>query len=222
MQRTGKSLMELAESMAGKPDMLVKSDAEWQSFYNNKFISVEKAVYGDDKNPHYRFQWVLKKAGNGVGKKCLDVGCSTGLLSKMMQRAGFLPSGIDVSAEAVKYAKDYIGEGEFKVAFADQHIPFEDNSFDVVTCLEVFEHVKDLPHMVSEILRVCKPGGMILVTTPIGTNYNCPEHVRYFDFYTLFDVFDPICKDFKISRIYKIGPQEGERKLWAVEVTKDD
>jgi 2-polyprenyl-3-methyl-5-hydroxy-6-metoxy-1,4-benzoquinol methylase len=217
----GKSLAELKKALDS--GMINLDDDSWKQFYDEKFKVGEKPFYGlDSKNIHYRFQWILKKCGEKG--KSLDIGCSTGLLSKLMIEKGLTAAGMDVSSEAVKHAQEGVPDGTFVEGFADKEIPWEAESFDVVTCLEVFEHVKDLNKLIDEIMRVLTKGGKALITTPEGKNYDCTEHVRYFDFYTLYDLFDKRedVADFKICNIYKIGEQERDRKLFAVEVKKHD
>ena len=57
-------------------------------------------------------------------------------------------------------------------------LPFEDNTFDSILCTEVFEHVEQLDAVITELYRVLKPGGRMIVTTP----FMCIEHEMPYDF----------------------------------------
>ena len=205
---------------------MLKLDSEnWQRFYDTKYIKMEKLVPFDTaiNNPHYRFTWSLDKVGDGDGRKLLDVGCNMGIMCGLASKCGFTVSGVDVSIEAINDAKDNVPEGEFKQAYADKDIPFEKESFDVVTALEILEHVRDLDGFINECMRVLKPGGMFIATTPIGKAYYVKEHVRFFDFYSLHDVFKKKAEWFKISKVFKISENDSNgRLLFGIEVKKDD
>lgn len=95
--------------------------------------------------------------------KILDAGCGTGLLAKKLGRLGNV-WGIDISPEAVKFAK----KRGVKVKRASVlKIPFQANTFDLVTSLDVIYHkqVKDNIAL-SEFYRVLKPGGILILRVP--------------------------------------------------------
>lgn len=88
-----------------------------------------------------------------------------------------LDLGCGYNGDLLTSLKDYIREGggidlsvnpksNLKQGRVDAQLPFADKSFDVVTALAIIEHVNDPEMMLSEILRVLKPSGMVLITTP--------------------------------------------------------
>lgn len=95
--------------------------------------------------------------------KILDVGCGTGLLLSELQAFG-LAEGIDMSPRAIEYCK----QRGLKVALQGDAtaLPYPDASFDAVTILDVLEHIKDDRATCTEILRVLKPGGIVIVMVP--------------------------------------------------------
>lgn len=100
----------------------------------------------------------------------LDVGCGTAYLIEMLSKrypAKYV--GLDLSSEMIKQASaKNIAGAEFVVGKSDE-LPFEDNTFDVVTCSQSFHHYPDTDKAMQEVLHVLKPGGIyILSDTGVG------------------------------------------------------
>jgi methionine biosynthesis protein MetW len=97
--------------------------------------------------------------------RCLDVGCGTGnsYAPELTRRAGMY-LGVDVSAEAVAAAQAS-GLNAQTISDAAQ-LPFADDSFDLVVCVEVLEHLFAPHEAVREIRRVLRPGGRLVASTP--------------------------------------------------------
>lgn len=106
------------------------------------------------------------KKERGAPLKILDVGCGTGLLLAEMQRYGAV-EGVDASPLAVAYCKER-GLSNVSVAPAAS-LPFPDRSFDVVTMLDVLEHLEDDRAGAAEAARVLAPGGIAIITVPAFT-----------------------------------------------------
>lgn len=113
-----------------------------------------------------RFSQILKivKPVNGA---VLDVGCHSGTFTqKLLSRVGTTKIyGVDISASAILLAKKRIPFGEFKIADGAS-LPYEDNFFEAVFCLEMLEHVDDPIKVLSEIYRVLKKGGYAIILVP--------------------------------------------------------
>ena len=105
-------------------------------------------------------------------KSILDVGCGVGhwgnALSKLLP-AGYHITGIDMEEKWIEEAKKRSAhlkeQFEYKVSSAEE-IPYPDQSFDMVTCQTVLLHVPDAVHVLKEMYRVLKPGGLLLVAEP--------------------------------------------------------
>ena len=104
-----------------------------------------------------------------AGKNILDVGCGGGILSESMAQRGASVSGIDMGAANITTAKLHALESGLSIDY--QVIPVEDlaekqpESFDVVTCLEMLEHVPDPESIVKACFKLCKPGGQVIFST---------------------------------------------------------
>ncbi|MCW8886587.1 MAG: bifunctional 2-polyprenyl-6-hydroxyphenol methylase/3-demethylubiquinol 3-O-methyltransferase UbiG [Motiliproteus sp.] len=104
-----------------------------------------------------------------AGKKVLDVGCGGGILSEAMAQRGAEVSGIDMGETPLKIAKLHGLESGVSVNYrqitAEQLADQEPGSYDVVTCLEMLEHVPDPGSVVAACSRLVKPGGQVFFST---------------------------------------------------------
>jgi len=97
--------------------------------------------------------------------RILDAGCGTGKNMEMLQKRGHHVDGIDVSDDALAFCHK---RGIFPIQKASiVHIPFGENIFDMVICLDVFGSLqeKERKHAIAQFQRVLKPGGVLLVQT---------------------------------------------------------
>jgi len=99
------------------------------------------------------------------GERLLDIGCGDGIIGYFARNDYKEIYGVDVSDIALKLAG---GRGVItkKINANNDALPFEDNYFDAVTCLDVIEHVFEPACLINEISRVLKKGGFLIVITP--------------------------------------------------------
>ena len=120
-----------------------------------------------DINP-LRLDWIEASAGL-AGKRVLDVGCGGGLLSEGMAARGAQVTGIDLSEKPLGVARLHLLESGQQVDYrmiSAEHLAEEmPASFDVVTCLEMLEHVPNPASVVSACARLVKPGGAVFFST---------------------------------------------------------
>lgn len=100
----------------------------------------------------------------------LNVGCGTGGFNISANKYGAITHGIDTDEDAInickkKASQNNISADNFKLGMAE-NIPFEDNTFDIVYCFTVLEHVNNVRKSLLEMIRVTKPGGKIYVNSP--------------------------------------------------------
>ncbi|WP_105244590.1 bifunctional 2-polyprenyl-6-hydroxyphenol methylase/3-demethylubiquinol 3-O-methyltransferase UbiG [Psychrobacter sp. Marseille-P5312] len=113
-----------------------------------------------------------KTAEQGLaGKKVLDVGCGGGILSESMARRGADVTGIDLGTENLKAAALHAEQSGLGHTLRYQHIPVETlakthaGQFDVVTCMEMLEHVPDPQSIVQACFELLAPGGVCVLST---------------------------------------------------------
>ena len=91
----------------------------------------------------------------------LDIGCSTGIMTNILSNKFERTVGIDIDVDGVIFAQKKFTRSNLSFFAADaMNLEFSDNSFDVVNCSHVYEHVPDSRRLMSEIYRVLKPEGI--------------------------------------------------------------
>jgi SAM-dependent methyltransferase len=96
--------------------------------------------------------------------RVLDAGCGSGRTLQELVDYGTAVSGIELNPDAAALAQGR-ALGEVRVGRLEE-LPWEDATFDLITCLDVIEHVRDDVAALTELWRVCRPGGWLLVTVP--------------------------------------------------------
>ena len=108
-----------------------------------------------------------------AGKKVLDVGCGGGILSESMAKRGAQVTGIDMGGKPIKIAKLHALEANIDInyrkvsaeALADEIGSDTEQQFDVITCLEMLEHVPDPASIIQACTRMLKPSGQLFLST---------------------------------------------------------
>ncbi len=120
-----------------------------------------------DINP-LRLDYIDRRA-NLAGKKVIDVGCGGGILSESMAQRGATVTGIDMGEAPLSVAKLHRLESGVEVDYqritAEELASQQPQSFDVVTCLEMLEHVPDPASIIKACSQLVKPGGHVFFST---------------------------------------------------------
>lgn len=116
-----------------------------------------------------RLGWIDSLAGI-AGKRVLDVGCGGGILADAMARKGADVLGIDLSVKALRVAQLHALEAstprvEYREISTEDLAAEQPGSFDVVTCMEMLEHVPDPASIVQACSTLVKPGGWVFFST---------------------------------------------------------
>ena len=113
----------------------------------------------------------------------LDVGCGYGYGSKMLTKVGDMVVAIDISREALQYAKKCYRGPAYIQADAER-LPFREEKFDCVVALELIEHVENGKNLLSEVYRVIKKDGLLILSTPNVAHFsNRLKHVLFHESY---------------------------------------
>jgi len=111
----------------------------------------------------FRVKAVLKFLGEPSDKKILDLGCGKGRFCRKIKDFGFTSIiGVDPSTELIRAARENNKDIKFTVASAT-NLPFRDNEFDFLICVEVLEQIPNTEKVIQEMARVLKPGGKVFV-----------------------------------------------------------
>ena len=115
-----------------------------------------------------RARFVAERASL-AGSRVLDVGCGGGLLAEALARAGARVTAIDLAPGMIEVARLHAMEQkldiDYRVVAAEAVAAAEPGGFDVVTCMEMLEHVPDPAQMVATLGKLVRPGGAIFVST---------------------------------------------------------
>lgn len=115
-----------------------------------------------------RLDWINARSALS-GKNVLDVGCGGGILAESMARKGAKVTGIDLSEKALKVADLHGMESGIEVHYekiaAEELAAREPGKFDVVTCMEMLEHVPDPASIVQACTTLVRPGGHVFFST---------------------------------------------------------
>ena len=115
-----------------------------------------------------RFRYINERC-TLQGSTALDVGCGAGILTEELARAGAQATGLDLSSSALEQAREHAQDQTLSIeyfnedagAFAAQRA----ESFDVIACMELLEHVPDFPALLADCERLLCPGGSLFVST---------------------------------------------------------
>ena len=117
-----------------------------------------------------RLNWIDEKSGGLAGKKIIDVGCGGGILAESMARRAESVLGIDMGEAPLAVGRLH-AEQENVTNIEYRQVPVEDlaqeqaGQYDIVTCMEMLEHVPDPASIVKACFDLCKPGGHVFFST---------------------------------------------------------
>jgi 2-polyprenyl-6-hydroxyphenyl methylase/3-demethylubiquinone-9 3-methyltransferase len=167
-----------------------------------------------------RLNYIDQMAGGIFDNKVLDVGCGGGILSESMARIGAQVDGIDMGTEPLEVAKLHALESGVTVNYlkttAEAHRDTHHEYYDVVTCMEMLEHVPDPQSVIQACCDMVKPNGFVFISTinrnmmsylktiigaeyllkmlPIGT-HDHSKFIRPSELMAFVDNTDLLCRD---------------------------
>lgn len=107
-----------------------------------------------------------------AGKKALDVGCGAGLLAEPLARLGAEVTAIDAAPQCIDVAKDHGAGQGLAIDYRNAAVEEVDGQYDLVTAMEVIEHVADPAEFVAQLAKRLAPGGLMILSTPNRTAWS--------------------------------------------------
>lgn len=191
-----------------------KEEAQLHHLEEYRSDGVRKGKGSRLSSDYYRVHFVISNVPKKA--KVLDVGVNTGTIALPLLKLGCRVKGIDLVPELVEQAKRngvFAEQGE-----AEDLSRYEDESFDVVICAEVLEHLYDPLLAVEEAFRVLKPGGRYLITVPHWNSRMAASlgdyHQQNFSAEVLETIFYPLfgksnCQFFFIPYLERYAQSQG-------------
>jgi SAM-dependent methyltransferase len=153
--------------------------ATYRGLTNALYADIRQEAFGEDigqtgwltaEEQELFIAWL----GLSPSSRLLDLACGSGRPTlRIAEKTGCRVCGLDLhgegiaSAQAAARQQGYEARADFRQGDAGQRLPFEDSSFDALTCIDAINHLPDRPRVLAEWRRVLKPGGHLLFTDPI-------------------------------------------------------
>jgi 2-polyprenyl-6-hydroxyphenyl methylase / 3-demethylubiquinone-9 3-methyltransferase len=106
------------------------------------------------------------------GKTALDVGCGAGLLAEPLARLGAKVTAVDAAPECIEVAKAHAAGQELQIDYRATGVEAVDGKFDLITAMEVIEHVADPQDFIDCLAKRLSPGGLLILSTPNKTAWS--------------------------------------------------
>lgn len=116
-----------------------------------------------------RLNYILKHSNGLFNKKILDVGCGGGILSESMAQEGAKVTGLDISYNSLKIAKLHALNKNLKILYIqetiEKHTKYHINHYDIITCMEILEHIPDPLSTIQACANLIKINGSVFFST---------------------------------------------------------
>lgn len=177
-------LLHIAKLRRRKLVAINGTDIFYNDFFNEK--DVEVMTSGGDLRRHYRAETLTPVAWSYMPKnaKVLDVGCGMGDNLRYILRERDKFFGLEYAERTARAANRLLGDRAELLVGSASAIPFENNEFDLVLCIEVLEHIPHDKEGCREIARVLKPGGALIISLPyrhwFPSYFRTMGHLRHY------------------------------------------
>lgn len=213
-------------------------------FYNNLgddwYLATDHAIALLRAENRVRSTWIcdqIKKRKTNC-TQLLDVGCGGGLFSNIAAKRGHEVTGIDLSESSLHVAKKHDATGKVNYIHASAYeLPFSGGSFDVVTALDILEHVESPRRLIHEAARVLKPGGLFFYHT-FNRNLlsylvviqgikwfvkNSPKNIHLYSYFLKPKEVQAICKEkrLKVTDVVGLSPNPFKKSFWQLVVRRE-
>jgi len=137
---------------------------ELRNFYSYSLDYLTRLKFQDKFSASRYVSFMRKYAWKGA--KILDVGCGIGLSTFLLAQEDYKVIGVDISSLLIKEAMSRSNPNVKFIVGDVLNLPFSNSSFDVVTSYYLLEHIPDVERALSEMVRVLKKGGLLLIRSP--------------------------------------------------------
>jgi 2-polyprenyl-6-hydroxyphenyl methylase/3-demethylubiquinone-9 3-methyltransferase len=107
-----------------------------------------------------------------TGQTALDVGCGAGLLAEPLARLGAEVTGLDATPEVIAVAREHAAAMDLEIDYRLGDVQELQGQYDLITCVEVIEHVADAAAFVKALAKRLAPGGLLVMSTPNATSWS--------------------------------------------------
>jgi len=145
-----------------KPDAELLNRGRMYCGFDDKLLE-ERSI------ERYRFCLNYIRQGDSV----LDAACGSGYGSYILSQKSSIVTGVDVSEHAISYAREHFRGIEYQQVDLTRPLDFTDREFDAVVSIETIEHITEHNTFLSELRRILKPGGVLILTTVDREVYTC-------------------------------------------------
>ncbi len=159
----------------GEVEQFGKMAADWwdpngASAMLHKLNPVRLKYIRDQIDQH----WQCDECGRTplVGKTALDVGCGAGLLTEPLARLGAKTMGVDATPEVIAVAREHAERSGLEIEYRVGDVQEVEAQFDLITCMEVIEHVADPAMFVKAVAKRLAPNGLLIMSTPNATSWS--------------------------------------------------
>jgi 2-polyprenyl-6-hydroxyphenyl methylase/3-demethylubiquinone-9 3-methyltransferase len=142
-------------------------DPDGSSAMLHKLNPVRLKYVRDQIDQHWQFDECSRTPLEG--KSALDVGCGAGLLAEPLARLGATVTGIDASAEVIAVAREHAAAMGLDIDYRAGDVQQLKSRFDLITCMEVIEHVANPAAFVKALAQRVAPDGLLILSTPNAT-----------------------------------------------------
>jgi len=185
---------------------------------------ISRSIFNFNAFVAARYQQIVLLIPKKKTQKILDIGCGDGVLAYLIyQHSKATITGLDYDKSSLEAAKKIFKAKKAKAKFISgsaYKLPFKTGSFDIVVSTEVIEHLSKTNKYLSEINRVVKSKGKVIITTPIKI-YDIPEDKMHIQEFTSEELKKILMKYFKKVSIYTSHPLF-LKKLYALSIFKLD
>ena len=134
----------------------------------NEFLYLLKVMVNPWRVPYFK-QALANHYGQDLSQiRLLDIGSGGGVLAEEFAALGCRVTGIDISPKSIDVARAHAARSGLSIDYrvgSGTSLPFDDDSFEAVTCCDVLEHISDWKQVIAEVGRVLDPNGLFLFDT---------------------------------------------------------